>query len=713
MKSNATVRLSLALVLLIASCLWCFEALGKTKSKARDREWVTYGGNADNNHYSTLDQINRRNVGQLAVAWAFDTGDAFEGSEMECNPIIVGGVLYATTPTLRVIALDAATGKLLWAFDPNEEHTPPAKMRNRGVTYWSDGKDARIFFGYRNYLYALDARTGAPVANFGRNGRIDLRVGLGRDDEGLTVTNTTPGVIYKDMLIIGALVSEALPAAPGHIRAFDLRTGEMRWTFHTIPQPGEYGYETWPPDAWRYIGGVNNWSGLTLDRVRGLVYVPTGSATFDFYGANRLGDNLFANSLICLDAATGKRVWHFQTMKHDLWDRDLPAAPVLVTLNRNGRKIEAVAQITKSGHVYVFERASGRPVFPIEYRKAPASDVDGEKTATMQPLPSAPQPFTRQVLTEDMLTNRTPAARQSAIERFRKLRSNLFEPPSLVGTVIFPGFDGGGEWGGASYDPQSNLFYVNANEMAWILRLEERPRTQAGASGKILYEANCASCHLENLRGTPPEFPSLIGIDRKYKKAEMLQFIREGRGRMPGFARLGDEALYAISHYVRTGEDTKTVAAPAVRTPVDLKYRIDGYNKFLDPDGYPAIAPPWGTLTAIDLNKGTIAWQIPFGEYPELAAQGMRNTGSENYGGAVVTAGGLLFIGATDFDRKFHAFDKTSGALLWETELPAAGNATPATYEVNNRQFVVIAAGGGKSAKTTSGGKYVAFALKK
>jgi quinoprotein glucose dehydrogenase len=519
------------------------------------------------------------------------------------------------------------------------------------------------------------------------------------------------------MLIIGALTSEGLPAAPGDIRAFDVRTGKQRWAFHTIPHPGEFGYETWPKDAWQYIGGANNWSGLVVDQRRGLVFAPTGSAAFDFYGANRRGDNLFANTLLCLDANTGERVWHFQAIKHDLWDRDFPSAPALVTVKRNGRMVDAVAQITKSGHVLVFERATGKSLYPIEYRKVPTTGVDGETLAETQPFPLLPPPFARQVLTKEMLTERTPEAHQAALERFQKIHSNgQFEPPSLEGTVIFPGYDGGGEWGGAAFDPETGWLYVNSNEMAWILRLVERTRPKPSQlSGKSLYESNCASCHGGDLRGSPPEFPALLSLGKKYSDSEVRTVIRQGLGRMPAFSRIGGDAIRAIADYILTGKDAAASMGELKPSPMDLKYTMDGYNKFLDPDGYPAIAPPWGTLNAIDLNdfkRGRIVWQIPFGEYPELAAKGMRDTGSENYGGPIVTKNGLLFIGATNYDKKFRVFDKLTGKLLWETTLPAAGNATPAMYEVNGRQFVVIAAGGGKS-KDPPGGSYVAFALKK
>ena len=676
------------------------------------REWNIVGGGSENLHYSALNEINRENVGRLEPAWRYDTGDSFDGSEMECQPIIVEGMLYATTPKLRVIALDAASGMLKWSFDPNEGRQSFGKRRNRGLTYWADGQDRRILVVSANWLYALSASTGQPVKSFGESGRIDLREGLGRDPHTVNITATSPGVAFRDLFILGSLVNEGLPSAPGHIRAFDARSGKLRWIFHTIPHPGEFGYDTWPEGAWQYSGGANNWCGMVVDQQRGLVFAPTGSAAFDFYGANRHGDNLFANSLLCLDAGTGKRVWHFQAVKHDLWDRDFPSTPTLVTFKRNGRLIEAVAQITKSGHVFVFERTTGKPVFPIEYRSVSTAGVDGEQLAPTQPLPLLPPPFARQILTEEMLTRRTPEAHQAVLERFRKLRSKgQFEPPSFEGTIIFPGFDGGGEWGGAAFDPETSLFYVNSNEMAWILRLVEKPLSKAAPTGRSLYETHCANCHLSDLRGSPPEFPSLIGIGGKHEQRAISQLIREGKGRMPGFSALGNEAVDSITRYIMTGKDeVGRTTAPIAATRIDQKYTIDGYNKFLDPDGYPAVEPPWGTLSAIDLSQGKIAWQVPFGEYPKLAALGMRNTGTENYGGAVVTAGGLLLIGATNYDKKFHAFDKVSGKLLWETELPAAGNATPATYEVAGRQYVVIGAGGGKFG-AASGGSYVAFAL--
>jgi len=665
--------------------------------------WPAYGGGPEQIRYSSLALINRANVGRLQVAWTYDSG---ETGGLQTNPIVAGGVLFTTTPKHRVVALDAATGAVRWTFDSGIEGRGP----NRGVTYWSAGDEARIFTGQGSFVYALDAGTGKPAAGFGRDGRVDLREGLGRDPSTQSVLLTTPGVVYKDLLIVGGRVSEGLPASPGDVRAYDVRSGALRWAFHTIPHPGEMGYDTWPPDAWTYTGGVNNWAGMAVDETRGVVYVPTGSAAADFYGANRVGDDLFANSLIALDAATGRRLWHFQAVHHDIWDRDFPSPPSLVTVTQNGRRVDAVAQTTKHGFVFLFDRATGTPLFPVESARYPESTVDGEKAAATQPLPTRPAPFARQRLTEQMLTTRTPQAHQAAVEAFRTFRSDGQFVPLSVGsqTVIFPGFDGGAEWGGSAFDPESGLLYVNANEMAWTAGLAPN---DGGGGGRQTYLASCASCHRDDLKGTPPQIPSLVDVGQRRTPAELTATIRDGAGRMPGFPALPPPALAALVAFLRTGE---TDRAGHDTSAIAMKYRFTGYRKFLDADGYPAIAPPWGTLSAINLNTGEYAWQIPLGEYPELAAQGLHQTGSENYGGPVVTAGGLVFIAATNFDKKFRAFDKATGAMLWETTLPLAGNATPATYEAGGRQFVVVPAGGGRSrpgAPSESGGVYVAYAL--
>jgi len=699
---------------------------GAPQESSKAHDWPIYGGTTENNHFSPLTQINRRNVKRLRVAWSFDTG---ESGGLQTSPIEVDGVLYGITPTQKVFALDAATGELRWKFDSGIKGTQP----DRGLAYWSDvsdphKNDRRVIVGVLNFVYALDAATGKPITDFGDNGRIDLRQNLGedigRDPAAQSIFMTTPATIYKDLMIVGGRESETLPASYGDIRAYDVRTGKLRWRFHTIPHPGEFGYDTWPKDAWKTSGAANNWAGMTVDVARGIVYAPTGSAAFDFYGADRTGDDLFANTLIALNAETGERIWHFQGVRHDLWDRDFPSPPILLNVVHDGKKIDAVAQTTKQGFVFLFDRTNGAPLFPIECRNYPPSTVPGEHAAEKQCLPTKPAPFARQLLTADLLSNRTPEVHKWAAEQFATFRSEGQFVPFSVGkdTVIFPGFDGGAEWGGAAVDPETAILYVNANDLPWTGALaENEPGEAAAGSGKAVYLSQCAVCHGEAMMGSPPAIPSLVGVGGRMSAVEVTATIKNGKGRMPGFASLSGDRLSGLISYVMSGGansgatrfngpgNEKLGSGPA--TP-DFKYHFTGYKRFYDPEGYPAVVPPWGTLNAINLNTGEYVWKIPLGEYPALAAAGVKTTGTENYGGPLVTAGELVFIGATNYDRKFRAFDKSTGALLWETTLPFAGNATPATYTVKGRQFVVIAAGGGKDLKSGSGGVYVAFAVK-
>src|SRR5271169_206740 len=774
-------------------------------------DWPVYGGQSAGDHYSSLSQINRKNVHKLQLAWKFDAGE--EGG-LETSPIIVGRVLYGYTATQKVIALDAASGKLIWKFDSGIKGKNPV----RGVSYWTDGKESRIFAPVTNFLYALDAQTGKPVPSFGENGRLDLRKDLRGDYQAQSVAMTSPGMVYKDLIIVGGRNPETHPSPPGDIRAFDVRTGELRWRFHTIPHPGEFGYETWPKDAWQYSGAANKWGGMSLDAERSIVYVPTGSPVFDFYGADRVGDGLFGDSLLALDAQTGKRIWHFQGVHHDIWDRDFHSPPALVSVKRDGKRVDAVAQTTKQGFLFLFDRTTGKPLFPIEERPFPASQVPGEVTSRTQPVPLMPEPFSRQLLTEDLLTLRTPAAHAWAEKEFSTyLSAGQFVPTALdKETVVFPCFLGGAEWGGPAVDPRRAVIFVNANEWACVIALTENKPSRS--TGERTYHNQCSVCHGDKRAGSPPTYPSLVDIGKRLSQAQIETTILQGKGRMPGFPNVQGDYLQKLVQFLETGGDPevkvdagkaddaassasagarqitpellgatvysnkcatchgdhregKPPVFPALtgigqrltaqqiqdrirqgkgsmpaftalagkdldgllayltaQNPVELdpdrdaiysstaegapmKYRITGSNDFLDPDGYPAIKPPWGTLNAIDLNTGRYVWKIPLGEYPDLAAQGLTNTGSENYGGPIVTAGDVLFIGATVYDKKFRAFDSLTGKLLWEAVLPNSAIATPATYMIDGKQYVVVSAGGGKDPKGSSGSVYEAFAL--
>jgi len=690
---------------------------------AASADWPAYLGDKNSSHYSSLKQINAKNVNRLQLAWTYHAGDgrADNRSQIQCNPLIIDGVLYGTSPQLKLLALDAATGRELWRFDPFAASGDRSSAGvNRGVAYWSDGKDWRIMFTASHYLHAIDAATGKPVPTFGDGGRVDIQRDLGRDVSKLYVIPTTPGIVFGNLLILGARVSEGPgPVAPGHIRAYDVRTGRLVWIFHTIPQPGEAGYETWPPDAWKYIGAANCWTGMAVDEQRGIVFVPTGSAAFDFWGGNRLGQNLFADCLIALDAATGKRLWHYQFVHHDLWDRDLPAPPNLLTVRHNGKKIDAVAQVTKSGHVFVFNRETGEPLFPIEERPVPPSDLQGESTWPTQPLPAKPAPFARQIFSADEITDLSPESRKAVLERFVKVRPHAqFMPPSREGTIIFPGFDGGAEWGGAAVDPQKGILYVNANEMPWILSMVETKAKEGVAlsSGQQIYNQICVTCHGVNRSGDPARaFPSLVNIGQKMKKADIIQLLETGRGVMPSVGFLSTAQKDAVAGFLLGETSNDRVGGQESAPEGDVlgsePYTHTGYNRWLDPKGYPAVKPPWGTLNAIDLNSGDYVWRTPLGEYQELTAQGIPPTGTENYGGPVVTAGGVIFIAASK-DEMFRAFDQQTGKVLWQTKLPAGGYATPSTYSVSGRQYVVIACGGGKMG-TRSGDAYLAFALPK
>jgi quinoprotein glucose dehydrogenase len=688
--------------------------------------WQVYGGSKQSIRYSSLKQVDTGNVKQLQVAWIHHTNDADvqASSQIQCNPIIVNNVLYATTPHLRLIALDAATGEQKWIFNP--ENYLSGRMNfsqnnNRGVTYWQDGSDKRILYCAGSNLYAINAETGTPVKEFGDNGWIDLHNDLGLSNLKTYVGATSPGIIYKDLFIIGSRVNETADAAPGHIRAYDVRTGKLRWIFHTIPQPGEFGYNTWEDkEAWKHMGGANCWTGFSLDEKRGLLFAPIGSASFDFYGGKRKGNTLFANCLLALDAATGKLKWHYQVVHHDMWDRDLPVAPALVTIKHNGHYIDAVAQPTKHGFIFVLDRVTGKPVFPVYEKPVPTkSELIGEKPWPTQPIPSLPQPFARQSFTDkDINPYISAESKADVLNRLKGYRyGNMFLPPGKHPSVIFPGYDGGGEWGGPAFDPKTGILYINASEMPYILTMidaKKRPVKDEifAVAGARLFAKNCMICHGQNREGSGNN-PSLVDIEKKYSETQILGVLETGRRMMPSFKQLPQQEKEAIVSFItnNSAEGQKSfIAEKTAPDPyLDLPYQMTGYTKFLTKEGLPAISPPWGTLNAINLNTGKIVWKIPLGENEEMMKKGYPITGAENYGGPVVTAGGLVFIAATK-DAKIRAFDKRNGKLLWEAKLPAAGFATPSVYQVNGKQYLVIACGGGKLG-AQSGDAYVAFAL--
>jgi quinoprotein glucose dehydrogenase len=696
-----------ALIIVLTSC-------NESQHEIADREWKEYLGGPDRNHYSILDQITPENVHLLEVAWIYHTLDT---GQIQCNPIIVDGVLYGMTAKTQPFAINAATGEPFWKL-PSDDGKNGAST-SRGLVYWEDGDDKRILYTNSEWLYALDARTGEKIQSFGEDGRTSLKSGLGPTAATKMVISNTPGTVYGDLIIMPLRVSEGVDAALGHIQAFNIRTGMLEWVFKTIPEPGHPGYETWPEDAYQNteIGAANNWAGMAVDRKRGIVYVPTGSAAFDFYGGNRIGSNLFANTLLALDARTGKRIWHFQIVHHDILDRDPPAPPNLMTLNIDGKKRDAVAQVTKQGFIFIFDRVTGEPLFPIEEREVPASDIPGEIAWPTQPFPVKPAPFARQTLTEADI-NPYSTNREELIETFRKSRfEGPFTPLSERGTIIFPGLDGGAEWGGAAVDPDG-IMYVNSNEMAWRISLSasiSEDELKGMATGKRIYTLNCTPCHGAERQGNSASgFPALDNLSKTSDRFHVSNVIANGKGMMPAFRKLSEEERLALVAYLFDEEPRNDVPKePGLERSADaaakIPYQISGYTKFLDKDGYPAISPPWGTLNAINLNTGEYLWKIPYGEYPELTEKGIPITGAESYGGPVVTASGLLFIGGTK-DGKFRAYDKKTGKLLWETKLPSASFATPGTYEVNGKQYIVIACGGTKLG-AAGGDSYVAFAL--
>jgi quinoprotein glucose dehydrogenase len=593
------------------------------------KTWSDYSGASDSAQYSALRQVNRANVTKLKVAWTFPTGD---NAKYDFNPLVVDDTMYVLAKGYSIVALNASTGKPIWTYAPDPA---PKVMTHRGINYWEskDRSERRLFFAADHKLRALDAKTGKPILSFGDGGAVDLKQGLDRDPATIMLVQaTTPGRVFEDRLILGSATNQGYGSAPGDIRAFNVRTGKLEWTFHTIPRPGEYGYDTWPKDAWKKVGGANVWGELSIDEKRGILYAPTASAKYNFYGADRTGANLFGDCLLALDARTGKRLWHFQMVHHDIWDYDDATAPKLLTVKHEGKMVDIVAQVSKQGFLWVFNRVTGEPLWPVEERKVPVSDMPGEKTWPTQPFPTKPPPFARQKFTVDDLSPYLSAADRAKFrdDILSARNEGLFTPPGRRNTIQMPGNNGGANWGGAAVDPTKGMLFVVSKDLPAMLKLEPD-------SGK-----------------KPP--PS---------EADEIRFFT-------------------------------------------------GFGFMIASDGLSPIAPPWTSLTAYDLNEGTIKWKIPLGEVPELAAKGIKNTGTHYPKvGPVVTAGGLIFTGTRD--KKVRALDVESGKILWETEVDAALEGIPAIYEVNGRQFIVFCAaaqvGLTPATQVKIPGAYVAFAL--
>lgn len=687
--------------------------------------WNDYLGDSERSHYSKLTKIDTVNVQQLELAWSYKSGGLEEGrtTQIQTNPLIFNDMLFGVNAAIELFAINAKTGSEIWKFEPNIKDNSGLGL-NRGLSFWKSNSNepSRLFFSTGSKLFAVNIENGKAISSFGNNGSIDLRDGLGRNPEKLSVVANTPGAIYQNTLVMGTRVGEGPGSSPGHIRAYNVLTGKIEWTFHTIPQSGELGYDTWPKDAYKTVGGANSWAGIAMDQTRGIAYIPTGSAAFDWYGGDRHGENLFANSLLALDVKTGERIWHFQLVHHDMWDRDLPAPPNLFEMSREGEIIPAVAQVTKSGHVFIFNRLTGEPLFPIEEKSYPNSILEGEQAHPTQPLPTKPEPFAKQLLTEaDLYAPNQPAFVDdfvdkdqninppTVLDKFRQITSKgQFIPIDTTGVLLYPGADGGAEWGGAALDPTKGIMYVNSNEMAWIVRMKK----VSGETGEMsnysnsLTQIHCARCHGGELQGLGA-IPELQNVKTRFSVDSIQSIIKKGKGAMPGMPNLSDNEIESIANYI-------SGIAPATdhrveESTIKVPYAVAGFGRFKDDRGFPVMNPPWGTLNAIDLNTGEYQWKIPFGHEDELKDPNYPISGAENYGGPIITASGVLFIAATK-DEKFRAYNMNSGNVLWETKLPAGGYATPATYEIDGKQYVVIACGGGKMG-TKSGDEYRAYAL--
>lgn len=710
LKNNINYITTVAIISFLVAC--------GSKEGKNNRTWAAYKGDETSSSYTPLNEIDASNVSGLKNAWTFQMNDLGPGEEpvlSQSNPIIVDGIMYLNSGKQTVYAIDAASGKKIWSCKTLDAGVPSAA--SRGVTYWESGNDKRILYSSGNYLMAIDASNGKIIPSFGNNGKVNLNEGMRDDPSKISVTLSTPGRIFNDLIIIGARTPDAYGAPPGYIRAYNCKTGKLAWTFHTIPHPGEPGYETWPTDAYKYAGGVNCWAGLSIDAKRGMVFLALGSPSYDYYANDRKGENLFGNCVLALDAATGKYKWHFQTVHHDLWDYDLPAPPNLVTFTKDGKPVDAVAQVTKQGFVFVLDRDTGKPIYPVEERKVPASNMPGEEAWPTQPFPLKPKAFVKQFMTEDDLSHYSDEDHKAILQQFRSLRyEGLFTPPDLKGTLSLPATRGGANWGGAAFDPTSGMLYIRGNNLPEIQTIVDLDKhfaardNSAFEKGRVVYLQHCSSCHGAEKKGNPPSFPSLVELKSKMGEKESLEKIRMGGGAMPGYKGVltkdEEDAVIAFLYDKKGGPSSPAQAV--TKNTKGIRYgNITGYKTWAGPSGNPAMKGPWGTLNALNLSTGEYEWQIPLGNDEKLQEKGGPITGLLGRSGPMVTAGGLVFISGAE-DRKLWAFDKRTGKMLWETELPAANNANVCSYYLNGKQYIALSVGG---TKENPSGSVMAFSL--
>ena len=677
-----------------------------TAKKPASASWAAYGGSNGGDQYSELTQINRTNATKLQQVWFYPSGN--NGFRYGSNPLVVDGVMFLYGKNNNVVAVDAATGKEVWVYDTGN----PRQISHRGMAYWEskDRADRRIFFAMNNELHVLDAKTGKAIPTFGNNGAVDLREGLGRDPSTIRqIGSGTPGRVFENLIILGSATGEEYESPPGDLRAYDVITGKLVWQFHTVPHPGEFGYDTWPPDAYKYIGGTNTWGEFAIDEKRGIAYFPLGSPTYDFYGADRHGADLFSDCLLALDARTGKYLWHFQTTHHDLWDYDLATGPKLMTIQHDGKPVDVIVEATKNGFVWILDRTNGKPIWPVEERPVPQSDVPGEQSWPTQPFPTHVPVYTRQKFTADMVNPyiSDPKEREEIRKVVEAARGEgIYTPPSLGTTMEMPGNNGGANWGSTAVDPESKTFYVICKDAPSLLHLEAKPprRTLPGPpenQGLVLYMQYCKMCHQADRKGQPPAIPSLEGIVQRTSAERVHDAIHNGVPPMPAIPDMSESDIGKVIAYLKAPEKSSVapdmlarILAPAPTTQIAPKGTRfwTGYGYMNSSEGLPAISPPWSTLTAYDVTAGTIKWQIPLGEVSALAAKGITGTGSFwPRGGEVVTAGGLVIV-PTKSDMTLHIYDKDTGKEIAGLKLPASPEGIPTVYEVDGREYVEISA---------------------